>query len=113
MPNEAAIDFLTEKITGLEIIRQELSRIFLSISDLGQADVVRVQITRVNQMLFALQSMRNSLEATANEVPPIPPARVEALTAALRRLDAFVSSDQNIQTAVNFLTQVAAAIRAI
>lgn len=113
MPNEAAINFLTEKITGLEIIRQELSRIFLNISNPNRADAVRVEITRVNQMLFALQSMRNSLEATANEVPPPSQARIEALTAALRRLDAFVSSDQNIQTAVNFLTQVASAIRSI
>lgn len=111
MPNEAAINFLTEKITGLQIIRQELSRIFLNINDLNRADLVRVQITRVNQMLFTLQSMRNSLEATANEVQPPSPARIARLTNSLRQLDAFVSSDQNIQTAVSFLTQVANAIQ--
>ena len=109
--NEAAISFLTDKITALQIIAQELGRIFLSISDLNRADGIRAEITSLNQVLFALQSARNSLEATANEVPPPPPARVQALADALRRLDGFVSSDQNIQATLNFLTNVANAIR--
>lgn len=109
--NEAAITFLTDKITALQIIAQELGRIFLSISDLNRADAVRAEITSLNQVLFALQSARNSLEATANEVPPPPPARVQTLTDALKRLDGFVSSDQNVQATLNFLTNVADAIR--
>ena len=113
MANEAALDFITNKITGLEIIKQELSRIFLNLSDLNRADVVRREITRLNQLLFTLESMRNSLAATANEVPPPSQARIAALTDALRRLDRFVSSDQNIQTALNFLTQVASVIRTV
>jgi Mg2+ and Co2+ transporter CorA len=111
MPNEATINFLTAKITGLEIIKHELSRIFLNISDLDEADAVRREITRLNQLLFTLQSIRNSLAATANEVPPPSEEQVAALTDALRRLDGFVSSDQNIRTALNFLTQVATVIR--
>ena len=111
MPNEAAIDFITDKITALDIIKQELSRMFLNTTNLDQADDIRREITRLNQLLFTLESMRNSLAATANEVPPPSPARIAALTDGLRRLDTFVSGDQNIQTALNFLTQVAGVIR--
>jgi hypothetical protein len=113
MANEAALDFITDKITGLEIIKQELSRMFLNTTNLNQADDIRREITRLNQLLFTLESMRNSLAATPNEVPPPPPARVAALTDALRRLDSFASGDQNIQTALSFLTQVAGVIRSI
>jgi hypothetical protein len=109
--NDAAITFLTEKITALQIIAQELGRIFLSISDLNRADAVRAEITSINQVLFALQSARNSLEAAANEVPPPSQARVDALADALRSLDGFVSSDQNVQATLNFLTSVADLIR--
>jgi|SRR5215213_1178468 len=111
MANEVALAFLTDKITGLQIITQELGRLFLKISDLNRADAVRAEITSLNQVLFALQSARNSLEATANEVPPPPPARIQALTAALTRLDGFVSSDQNLQTTVNLLIDAANLIR--
>ena len=113
MANEAALNFITDKITGLEIIKQELSRMFLNTTDLDQADDIRREITRLNQLLFTLESMRNSLAATANEVPPPPPERIAALTGALHQLDSFVSGDQNIQTALNFLTQVAGVIRTI
>jgi hypothetical protein len=111
MANEAALNFITNKITGVEIIKQELSRVFLNTTDLDQADDIRREITRLNQLLFTLESMRNSLAATANEVPPPPAERIAALTDALRRLDSFVSGDQNIQAVLNFLTQVADAIR--
>lgn len=111
MPNELALKFLTEKITGLQLITQELGRIFLSTSDLNQADAIRAQITSLNQVLFALTSARNSLEATANEVPPPSAERVQALTAALRRLDGFVSSNQNIQNTLSLLTGVANVIQ--
>jgi len=111
MANEAALNFINEKITGLQIIKQEMSRIFLNTTDLDQADDIRREITRLNQLLFTLESMRNSLAATAHEVPPPPEARIAALTDTLRRLNSFVSGDQNIQTALNFLTQVADAIR--
>jgi|SRR5215212_6809276 len=111
MPNEAALNFITDKITGLEIIKQELSRMFLNTTDLNQADDIRRDITRLNQVLFTFESMRNSLAATANEVSPPPPARIAALTDVLRRLNSFVSGDQNIQTALNFLIQVAGVIR--
>lgn len=113
MANEAALNFITEKITGLEIIKQELSRMFLNTTDLDHADDIRREITRLNQLLFTLESMRNSLAGTANEVPPPTPERIAALTNALRRLDSFVSGDQNIQTGLNFLTQVAGVIRTI
>ena len=111
MANEAALNFITDKITGLEIIKQELSRMFLNTTDLDQADDIRREITRLNQLLFTLESMRNSLAATENEVPPPPPERIAALTNALHQLDTFVSSDQNIQAALNFLIQVAGMIR--
>jgi len=111
MANEATLDFITNKITGLEIIKQELSRIFLNTTDLDIADDIRREITRLNQMLFTFESMRNSLAATANEVEPPSQARIEELTDALRRLDSFVSGGQNIQSVVNFLTEVAGAIR--
>lgn len=113
MANEAALNFINDKITGLEIIKQELSRMFLNTTDLDLADDIRREITRLNQVLFTLESMRNSLAATANEVPPIPPERVAALTDALHRLDTFVSGDQKIQAALNFLIEVAGAIRTI
>jgi hypothetical protein len=113
MANEAALNFITNKITGLEIIKQELSRMFLNTLDLDQADDIRREITRLNQMLFTLESMRNSLAATANEVPPPTPARIEELTNALRRLDSFVSGDQNVQAVLTFLTQLADVIHSV
>lgn len=111
MANEAMLNFLTEKITALQLITQELGRVFLSISDLNQADAVRTQITSINQLLFALQSARNNIEATEDEVPPPTEDRVERLQAALQRLDGFVSGDQNVQATVNLLTNLANAIR--
>lgn len=111
MANEAALRFLNEKITGMQIITQELARLHLRTSDLNLADSIRADLTSLNQVLFALRSARNSLEATQNQVPPPPTERVEALTAALRRLDGFVTSDQQIQLAVNFLIEVADLIR--
>ncbi len=111
MPNEVALNFITDKITALQLITQELGRIFLGISDLDEADAVRSEITSINQVLFALQSARNSLEATAHEVPPPSPARIQSLTVALQQLDGFVSSDENIQATITFLTQLASQIR--
>jgi len=111
MANEAMLKFLTDKITALQLITQELGRVFLGISDLNQADAVRAQITSINQLLFALQSARNNIEATEDEVPPPPEDRVQRLEAALQRLDGFVSGDQNIQVTVNLLTNLANAIR--
>jgi len=110
MANEAAMDFITQKITALEIIKQELGRMFLNTTDLDQADDIRREITRLNQLLFTLESMRNSLAATANEVPPPTQERIDALTDALRRLDRFVSGDQNVQAVLNFLIDVAGVI---
>jgi len=111
MPNQAALKFINDKITALELIKQELSRMFFSTSDLDFADKVRKRITSLKPVLFTLESTRNSLEATANEVPPPPASRIQALTAALQRLDGFVSSDQNLQAALKFLTDVATAIK--
>jgi hypothetical protein len=111
MANEAMLKFLTDKITALQLITQELGRVFLGISDLNQADAVRAQITSINQLLFALQSARNNIEATEDEVPPPPEDRFQRLEAALKRLDGFVSGDQNIQATVNLLTNLANAIR--
>jgi hypothetical protein len=111
MANEAMLNFLTDKITALQLITQELGRVFLSTSDLNQADAVRTQITSINQLLFALQSARNNIEATEDEVPPPSEDRVQRLQAALHRLDGFVSGDQSIQATLNLLTNVANAIR--
>ena len=111
MANEAALQFLTNKITGLQVVRQEMNRIYTGITDLDQADQVRARITSLNEMLFALQSARNSLQAATKVVPPPEEARVQALTQALRQLDAFVRSDQNIHMALNYLTQVANLIK--
>jgi hypothetical protein len=111
MANEATIAFLTDKITGLRVIQQELSRIYTSITNLDFADDVRQRLTSLNQTLFALNSARNSLEATVNEVEPPSKKRVETLADALRQLDAYVRNDQNIHMALNYLTQVASLIR--
>jgi hypothetical protein len=111
MPNEEAIRFLTQKITGLQVVQQEMTRIYTSIKDLDEADDVRSQLTSLNEILFALQSARNSLQAATNVVPPPDANRVKALTDALRQLDGFVRSDQNIHLALNFLTQIADLIK--
>ncbi|SRR5258707_206743 len=110
MANEAALKFLTDKITGLQMISQELTRIYTGVTDLDLADQVRAEVTSVNQLLFTLQSARNSLEAASDPVPPPDDARLEALTVALHQLDAYVRSDQNIHMALNYLTQVASLI---
>lgn len=112
MPNEEALQFLSKQITGLRIVSQELTRIYTGIADLDLADTVRSQITDINQTLFALESAKNSLDAATNVVPPPSEARVQALTNALRQLDAYVRSDQNIHMALNYLTQVAGLVSA-
>jgi hypothetical protein len=111
MANEAMLKFLTEKITALQLITQELGRVFLSISDLNQADAVRSRITSINQLLFALESARNNIEATEDEVPPPSQDRIQRLTAALQRLDGFVSGNQSVQATLTLLTNLADAIR--
>jgi hypothetical protein len=107
MANEEAIRFLTNKITGLQVVQQEMSRLFTTTGDLDLADRIRSRLTSLNETLFALESTRNSLVAASNVVPPPDEGRVKALTNALRQLDTFVRSDQNIHMALSFLTQVA------
>ena len=109
MPNEVALRFLNEQITGLESIVTELDN--LKTSDLNLRDSIRAEITSINQVVFALRSARNSLEATENEVPPPSDQRVADLTNALKRLDGFVASDQQIRVTLNFLVGVADLIR--
>ena len=111
MPNEVALKFLDDKITALQLISQELGRMFLSTTDQTEARNIRGEVTNLNQVLFALESARNSLEATANEVPPPAPERIQNLTAVLQQLDSFVSGSQTIQIGLNFLTNVANGIR--
>jgi hypothetical protein len=111
MANEAVLKFIDDQIAALELVKQELSRIFFSTTDLDFADKVRARITSLNPVLFTMKSTRNTLEATANEVPPPSAARIQALTAALQRLDGFVTNDQNLQAALTFLTDVANTIR--
>jgi hypothetical protein len=107
MANDAALKFLTDKITALRVISQELTRIYLTITDLDVADQFRAEVTSLNQLLFALESARNSLEAASDPIPPPTDDRIAALENALRQLDAYVRSDQNIHMALNYLTQVA------
>lgn len=107
MPNEAALAFLNKKITGLQIVQHELTRLYTMTADLDLADVLRQRITSLNELLFALQSAHNSVEAAGNVVPPPDQNRVLALESALRQLDGFVRSDQHIHMALNYLTQVA------
>lgn len=107
MANEVALKFLTDKITALRAVVQELTRIYLSITDLNDADEVRMRITGLNQLLFALESARNNLEAASDPIPPPTDERIANLEKALRQLDAYVRSDQNVHMALNYLTQVA------
>ncbi|MDQ1592889.1 MAG: hypothetical protein QOG71_3516 [Pyrinomonadaceae bacterium] len=111
MANEEAIRFLTNKIIGLEVIQRELSHIYTGLTNLDFSDDVRQRLTSVNQMLLALESARNSLEA-AESVPPPPASRVKSLEVALQRLDAYVRNDQNIHMALAYLDQVANLINA-
>jgi hypothetical protein len=109
--NEATIKFLTDKITALQLITQELGRVFLGSSDLKKADAVRSEITSINQLLFALESARNNVEATEDEVPPPTADRIQRLGAALQRLDGFVSGAQDVDATISLLTSLANAIR--
>jgi hypothetical protein len=106
MANEVALKFLTDKITALRAISQELTRIYLGLTDLDEADQFRAEVTSVNQLLFALESARNNLEAGSDPIPAPSADRLTALENALRQLDAYVRSDQNIHMALNYLTQV-------
>jgi hypothetical protein len=111
MANEAALKFIDDQIAALELVKQELSRIFFSTTDLDFADKVRARITSLNPVLFTMKSTRNTLEATAHEVPPPSAARIQELAAALQRLDGFVTNDQKLQAALTFLTDIATTIR--
>ena len=106
MANEVALKFLNEQITALRIIQQELTRIYLTLTDPDVADEFRPRITNLEQLLFALESARNNLEA-AEPIPPPSAERLAALESALKQLDAYVRSDQNVHMALNYLTQVA------
>ena len=53
MANEAKIQFLTDKITGLKAIQQELTHLSGRITDLDLADRVRAQLSNLNETLFA------------------------------------------------------------
>lgn len=112
MANDKAIEFLTGQITGLRVIQQELSRIYTGITNLDFADDVRQRLTSLNQTLFALESARNSLEATTKAVTAPSQARFTALALALHQLDAYVRNDQNIHMAINYLEQVSSLINA-
>jgi hypothetical protein len=107
MPNETALKFLNDKITALRVIQQELTRIYLSITDLNVADQFRSEISSLNLVLFALESARNSLQAAADPIPPPSDDRILALENALRQLDGYVRSDDNIHQALDFLMQIA------
>jgi len=112
MPNEEARQFIAQQVTALRITVQELTKIYLGIADLDLADTVRSQITDINQTLFAFESALNSLDAATAVIPPPSEARIQALTAALRQLDAYVRNDENIHMALSYLTQVAGLISA-
>jgi len=56
------------------------------------------RITNLSQLLFALESARNNLEA-AEPIPPPSAERIAALENALKQLDAYVRSDQNVHMA--------------
>jgi len=106
MANEVALKFLNDQITALRVISQELTRIYLGLTDLDVADEFRGRITNLSQLLFALESARNNLEA-AEPIPPPSAERIAALENALKQLDAYVRSDQNVHMALNYLTQLA------
>ena len=107
MANEAALEFLVKKITGLEIVQHELTRLYTITVDLDQADAIRQRVTSLNELLFALRSARNSIEASNSVVTPPEASRVQALEQALHQLDAYVRSDDHIHMALNYLSQVA------
>ena len=110
MANEDPRQFIMSQITALRITVQELTRIFSRTGDLDFADRIRADITDINQQIFAFESALNSLNAAGGIIPPPSAQRVAALNAALRQLDGFVRSDQNLHAAIDFLTQVASAI---
>ncbi len=104
--NDAAIDFLTKKVTGLQVIQHELTAIYTGTTDLDLADEVREKLTSLNATLFALQSALNSIKAAADVVPAPSDDEIQALTSALKQLDAYVRNDASVHMALNYLTQV-------
>jgi len=110
--NEAAIQFLTSKLTGLQAIQQDLGRIYRTITDLDFADEVRDRLTSVNETVFALQSALNGLDDADKVVTPPSEDQIAELEKALQQLDAYVQSDQDIHTAIDYLVQTASMIKA-
>jgi hypothetical protein len=104
--NDAAIDFLAKKITGLQVIQHELTHIYTGITDLDLADEIRGKLTSLNATLFALQSALNSLKASTAVVPKPSDNEINGLTSALQQLDAYVRNDENVHMALNYLMQV-------
>lgn len=104
--NDTAIDFLMKKIRALQVIQQELTRIYTGTVDLDLADEIRCKLTSLNTTLFAMQSALNSLQASSSIVPPPGDDNVQSLTSALRQLDAYVRNDANVHMALNYLSQV-------
>jgi hypothetical protein len=109
--NTAALQFIAQKITGLQVVQQALTNLYTQATDLDISDAIRAQLTRLNEELFALQSERNAMADTSNVVPPPAPGEIQALNDILKHLDAYVHTDQNVHMAINYLQQVADQIK--
>lgn len=105
--NTAALQFINQKITGLQVVQQALTNLYTQATDLNLSDTIREQLTSLNEELFALQSERNAMADASNVVSPPTPNEVQALNKILTQLDAYVHLDQNVHMAINYLQQVA------
>jgi hypothetical protein len=109
--NTAPLQFINQKITGLQVVQQALTNLYTQATDLDISDTIRAQLTRLNEELFALQSERNAMVDTSNVVSPPTPGEILALNDILKQLDAYVHTDQNVHMAISYLQQVADQIK--
>jgi hypothetical protein len=109
--NTAALQFINQKITGLQVVQQALTNLYTQATDLDVSDTIRAQLTRLNEELFALQSERNAMADASNVVSPPAPGEIEALNNILKQLDAYVHTDENVHMAINYLQQMADQIK--
>jgi hypothetical protein len=109
--NTPALQFINQKITGLQVVQQALTNLYTQATDLDVSDTIRAQLTRLNEELFALQSERNAMADASNVVSPPTAGEIEALNNILKQLDAYVHADENMHMAINYLQQMADQIK--
>ncbi len=105
--NYQVIQVLNERVTGLNVVFQELSNLYNSSPDLEFRRSVRPQLTELNEDILFMESERDALVASTEVVTPPSVQEIADVETALKQLDVYVRSDQNFHMSIAYLQQIA------